>query len=492
MSYMTPVVGCGVLGVLVAFHMVLTLEVVLGAWLVLVTGIYFWGDDMVAKRLWKLVETKDRDWLGADIEFKNVKVRLLFGIVVVEGVTVKNPDKHYKSEYLLHAGKLKIDLNMWGLITSRLRKVEFEEVSLDGVTANYEKRGWLSGRTNFGDLYNFLMGGEEQLMPTEIVKVDQDQHLEFDGPAESITEAWYGCSSSEWSSMMGNDVTDKVKMLLESQGGKMLVCDDTLGGHHVPMLSNVLLVKSAHVLKKKGKNVEPQVFHCLEGETLRITGDVDLIAKAWYGDGDHNSRWCSSKGTIVTEAVRKGLREKGEIVVTNDLFGDPCPGVAKVLLARTGADVPPPSETITCNEGCRLAYRGNGQKVTAAWWGDAEAQAWSKEHGVDVTDKVKTLLKNKQVVKACDSVFGDPAPGHLKVLRVQLGQMPRDYVIKRLSITDVNVNAMKTVVAISDMNYDNFSEDGFGSIEEVLQLVLMSIAKTVMANVVGKKLSKLF
>jgi len=329
-------------------------------------------------------------------------------------------------------------------------------------------------------------------MPTEIVKVDQDQHLEFDGPAESITEAWYGCSSSEWSSMMGNDVTDKVKMLLESQGGKMLVCDDTLGGHHVPMLSNVLLVKSAHVLKKKGKNVESQVFHCLEGETLRITGDVDLIAKAWYGDGDHNSRWCSSKGTIVTEAVRKGLREKGEIVVTNDLFGDPCPGVAKVLLARTGADVPPPSETITCNEGCRLAYRGNGQKVTAAWWGDAEAQAWSKEHGVDVTDKVKTLLKNKQVVKACDSVFGDPAPGHLKVLRVQLGQMPRDYVIKRLSITDVNVNAMKTVVAISDMNYDNFSEDGFGSIEEVLQLVLMSIAKTVMANVVGKKLSKLF
>lgn len=71
----------------------------------------------------------------------------------------------------------------------------------------------------------------------------------------------------------------------------------------------------------------PTALLCVQEHTsnsIRVPGgDPDLIATATYGEGDRRKD--------VTDIVRRELAAGKPVTATNNLFGDPCPGVPKVL-----------------------------------------------------------------------------------------------------------------------------------------------------------------
>ncbi|CAE7942742.1 B3gnt6 [Symbiodinium necroappetens] len=68
-----------------------------------------------------------------------------------------------------------------------------------------------------------------------------------------------------------------------------------------------------------------------EGSTLVMLPE-ERAKKAWYGDPSHP--WSSDHGKDVTESVLESLREKQQVRAWDASWGDPAPGVRKVLLLR--------------------------------------------------------------------------------------------------------------------------------------------------------------
>jgi hypothetical protein len=60
----------------------------------------------------------------------------------------------------------------------------------------------------------------------------------------------------------------------------------------------------------------------------------------------------------------------------------------------------------------------HGFQVCRAWYGDI-ADPWGSS-GADVTGKVVELLCDRHTIKACNELFGDPAPGKQKLLLVKV------------------------------------------------------------------------
>lgn len=71
--------------------------------------------------------------------------------------------------------------------------------------------------------------------------------------------------------------------------------------------------------------------HChREGQVFKSSMAASAVVRAWYGEW--NVWWSQRYGQDVTEIVKNLLEATSEIVVKAEIFGDPAPGMTKVLL----------------------------------------------------------------------------------------------------------------------------------------------------------------
>jgi len=133
---------------------------------------------------------------------------------------------------------------------------------------------------------------------------------------------------------------------------------------------------------------------------------VDSVVKnAWYGSP------VRKQGKNVTDIVKKRLDAGETVRASNELFGDTAFGIGKFLLvdyARKERD------TLECSEaaGDDITYIAP-ESVVSAFYGTVD-----RSRGLDVTAKVKELLKNEQPVNASYEIYGDPVHGQGKYLYV--------------------------------------------------------------------------
>lgn len=84
-----------------------------------------------------------------------------------------------------------------------------------------------------------------------------------------------------------------------------------------------------------------------------IPGGSKAVQRAFYGDAEH--AWGDSKGKDVTEAVKAILDCGQHLRAQNDVFGDPAPGVEKMLIVE--AAIPPRPVSLAKAEGFIKALR---------------------------------------------------------------------------------------------------------------------------------------
>jgi len=99
----------------------------------------------------------DSSTLGVKIEVGDLQLDPASGRVEVAGLTVHNPEG-YHSEYLLHADRVVVDIDMQKLLYSFGKEVDIEEMVFDGVDVIYEKSLTTS---NLQDLLKKLSDSEE-------------------------------------------------------------------------------------------------------------------------------------------------------------------------------------------------------------------------------------------------------------------------------------------------------------------------------------------
>jgi hypothetical protein len=135
------------------------------------------------------------------------------------------------------------------------------------------------------------------------------------------------------------------------------------------------------------------------------------ITAATYGVLDTGPK------TDVKELIVRRIKEgKVRIEVANDLFGDPAPQMGKKLKVEYKLD--DVEHSLTISEGDLLlipepVLKGP-IKIVKAEYGDLETGSV-----YDVTDDVRARLKNDVMeVEVSNDLFGDPASGVFKQLRV--------------------------------------------------------------------------
>uniref|UniRef100_A0A0G4FNB4 Uncharacterized protein n=1 Tax=Chromera velia CCMP2878 TaxID=1169474 RepID=A0A0G4FNB4_9ALVE len=141
------------------------------------------------------------------------------------------------------------------------------------------------------------------------------------------------------------------------------------------------------------------------------------ITKAMYA-----SRSDESQGRDVTDIVRAAVNCQTLTLAVNNgtLGGDPCPGIAKMLVVSLSN-----GRKLTRNEGesfdaLKLGGGGGGeiQILSAIYQTKNDNGAHAKE---DITDKIRSLVSNGRLMMRVDgSCIKDIAPGVLKHLIITL------------------------------------------------------------------------
>lgn len=107
------------------------------------------------------IETYDTSVIGVDVEFGSLTVLLYQGRICLTDMVVKNPEgRDFKSDYLMKASKVVIDIGVLDLIKSGLKKIVVEEVTLEGIDAIVEYKGMFGGESNVHDVLESLNGSE--------------------------------------------------------------------------------------------------------------------------------------------------------------------------------------------------------------------------------------------------------------------------------------------------------------------------------------------
>eukprot|EP00808_Paulinella_micropora_P013512 g52718.t1 len=160
------------------------------------------------------------------------------------------------------------------------------------------------------------------------------------------------------------------------------------------------------------------------GQCITLPAHCSLL-RAFFGDS--NRPFDVSAGADVTEEVRKLLSTGGKLEASIALFGDPLPGVPKALIVEA---VEKEVEKATAAAGPSKLFKAfeysgevisipQGFELVRAFYGDGD-QPFDSKRGQDVTAKAAQLLASGGKLEASNAVFGDPLPGHVKCLTVEV------------------------------------------------------------------------
>ena len=140
-------------------------------------------------------------------------------------------------------------------------------------------------------------------------------------PGSCVARAWYGDPAHEWSTADGKDVTQAVRKL-HSKPDKTIRANNDNFGDPARGVCKVLLIDTVH--------------RALERTTVTLPSSGRVVC-AWYGNPE--CKWSSVGGKDVTQVVRNLLCKVGTtICADNRNFGDPAPGVTKILLVVMEVD----------------------------------------------------------------------------------------------------------------------------------------------------------
>jgi hypothetical protein len=135
------------------------------------------------------------------------------------------------------------------------------------------------------------------------------------------------------------------------------------------------------------------------------------IVKAEYGDLPDGNK------TDVTEKI-KALVKPGEnlsVDATNDNFGDPAEGAEKKLKVEYTLNDQKLEQTVTENQTLAISVLPAKLVIVSAFYGDLPDGNKS-----DVKAKVQSMVKEDALtVDASNDIFGDPAEGTGKKLKVE-------------------------------------------------------------------------
>jgi hypothetical protein len=134
-----------------------------------------------------------------------------------------------------------------------------------------------------------------------------------------------------------------------------------------------------------------------------------VIVKAVYGDlpdGD--------KSDVTAKVAAMVKDDTLSVAASNDNFDDPAVGLAKKLKVDYTIDGKAGSKTVNEDETLYVSAKPSKIVITKAMYGDLP-----DGEKTDVTDKVKDKVTGDSLsVKASNDLFGDPANGVAKKLKV--------------------------------------------------------------------------
>lgn len=133
-----------------------------------------------------VTEAYDASTIGTEISIDNISFNPFTAALKIHGMVVANPaaNPKYDSEYLFKAHVMKLDINMWQLIKSRMRRIEVEVLTLHAVTINYDQPRTLSGKSNLRDVINFMEGSQ----PTQVPESEAARTLQTKEENQPVAE----------------------------------------------------------------------------------------------------------------------------------------------------------------------------------------------------------------------------------------------------------------------------------------------------------------
>ncbi|MDR3550537.1 MAG: hypothetical protein P4L31_03930 [Candidatus Babeliales bacterium] len=178
------------------------------------------------------------------------------------------------------------------------------------------------------------------------------------------------------------DVTQKVKDL----NGNSFTVDTATFGDPAPGVPKILQITGTKTI--------------VINEQAPIVSDDIVIVKATYGNGNNRNNRID-----VTNKVKELIRAGQSFKVENsNLGGDPAPGINKTL-------------EITLPTGKKEVFDEHNQVTILS--GDVSKITYgSGNNRIDVTNKVKELVRAGKSFKVDNSLGGDPAPGSNKTLEI--------------------------------------------------------------------------
>jgi len=204
-------------------------------------------------------------------------------------------------------------------------------------------------------------------------------------------------------------------------------------------------VKKAPKRRRREADEEPQEAPLRVGTTVSVQG-LEVISPHLNGLEGVCEQYCSAKGSW-TVKLRNGERQDihADNLISHEVHlarkdsrlgsTDSNPFLKAHQDATSSSCAPCPARQgrpkqgdqairnlgeVLCKEGETLAIP-RGLLILRAWYG-VPAKKWSTTEGLVVTEKVESLLRQGKEVKACNSLFGDPAPWKKKLLAVEVGE----------------------------------------------------------------------
>lgn len=118
-----------------------------------------WIESKIATWLKEYIEEVDRTFIGVDIHIGKINLSICHARVVIHNLKIDNP-QGYKSNHLMVAKQLVLDLDLLELVRTRGRHVVVEEFKLQEVEAIMEFKGmvWGTGESNLQAVQDFVSG----------------------------------------------------------------------------------------------------------------------------------------------------------------------------------------------------------------------------------------------------------------------------------------------------------------------------------------------
>lgn len=119
----------------------------------------------MGRQLKSYIEKVDRNYIGVDVHIESIDFSVFYGRCIIHGLVVDNPEG-YKSDYLLKANRLTIDLDVQRLILSMARHIVVEELELHEIDSiiEYDSILWGSafGTSNLQKVIGFMNKNEKK------------------------------------------------------------------------------------------------------------------------------------------------------------------------------------------------------------------------------------------------------------------------------------------------------------------------------------------